>query len=292
MLTKWTKGFIAYCKTAGFKDKSIESLSIRLNEFKKFLKYRRLHKISSITYDHLSCFVADYGSPTIHVKKARIWTLRKFYHYLSLNNAVMENIAMGLPYPKIDRTVPRFLTVAEYNRILVWCAKRTSSYIGTRDLVIVLMLGILGLRTGALVKLNIQDVDVEAGLLWVAEKGNLKRTLVLPAVLCEILKPYLEWMGGPRGALFLSRRGRRISPRTLQEVFSAAARGAGVKKHLHAHLFRHTAGTQLNRVGGMNATQYVLGHAKHYSTVKYVHLNPDKYMLYMRKHPYMKGSDT
>ena len=292
MLTKWTKGFIAYCKTAGLKDKSIESLSIRLNEFKNFLQERRLRKISSITYDHLSCFVADFGSPSVNVKKARIWTLRKFYHYLSLENVVTDNIAMGLPYPKIDRTVPRFLTVAEYNRILAWCAKRSSSYLGARDLVIVLMLGVLGLRTGAMVKLNVQDVDTEAGLLWATEKGNLRRTLVLPATLCRVLKPYLDLLGRPRGALFISKRGRRISPRTLQEIFSAAARGAGVKKHLHAHLFRHTAGTQLNRVGGMSATQYVLGHAKHYSTVKYAHLNPDKYMLYMKRHPYMKGGNT
>jgi integrase/recombinase XerC len=141
MLTERTKGFIAYCKTAGFKDKSIESLSIRLNEFKKFLQCRRLRKIPSITYDHLSCFVADFGSPSVHVKKARIWMLHQFYHYLALENVITENIAMGLPYPKIERTAPRFLTVAEYNRILAWCSKRTSSYIGARDLVIVLMLG-------------------------------------------------------------------------------------------------------------------------------------------------------
>jgi integrase/recombinase XerC len=209
---------------------------------------------------------------------------------LSLEAVVTDNIAMGLPYPKIERTAPRFLTVAEYNRILAWCAKRSSSYIGARDLVMVLFLGVLGLRTGALVKLNVQDVDIGAGLLWVAEKGGLERTLVLPASLCKILKPYLE-LATP-GPLFLSKRGRRISPRTLQEVFSIAARGAGVEKHLHAHLFRHTAGTHLNRVGGLSATQYVLGHAKRYSTVKYTHLNPDKYMLYMRRHPYMKGGGT
>lgn len=290
MLTVWTKGFIAYCKTAGFKDKSIESLSIRLNEFKKFLKTQRLRKISSIRYDHLSCFVADFGNPSSHVKKSRVWMLRKLFHYLFLENVVADNIAMGIRYPKIDNTLPRFLTVAEYNRILAWCAKRASSHIGARDLIIVLMLGVLGLRTGALVKLNTQDVDIEAGLLWVAEKGNLKRNMVLPAVLCEIVKPYLEPM--TRGPLFLSKRGRRVSARTLQEVFSTAAKGAGVEKHLHAHLFRHTAGTQLNRVGGLSATQYLLGHAKHYSTVKYAHLNPDKYMLYMRRHPYMKGGDA
>jgi integrase/recombinase XerC len=288
MLIEKITGFITYCKTAGFRDKSLESLSRSLYEFKKFLQDLRLRKIPSIAYEHLSSFVADYGEPSIHVKKARIWALRQFFHYLVLNGVVTENPAKSLPYPKIERKVPQFLTMAEYNRILGYCAKQATSFLGLRNLVIVLMLGVLGLRTGALVKLNVQDIDV-GGLLWTSEKGNLKRTLVLPGVLCGILKTYLERMGLPRGPLFLSKRGRRISPRTLQEIFSGIVSGAGVEKHLHAHLFRHTAGTHLNRIGGLSIAQYVLGHSKSNSTRTYTHLNPDNFAVYMRKHPFMMG---
>ena len=76
MLEENFKGFISYCKVAGFKEKSIETLSLRLNEFNKFLKSKRFKNIQSVTYSHLSAFVADYKSPSIHIKKARIWTLR------------------------------------------------------------------------------------------------------------------------------------------------------------------------------------------------------------------------
>jgi integrase/recombinase XerC len=289
MLTVMITEFLAYCKTAGFRDKSIESLSIRLNEFKKFLQDAQVRKIPSIHYAHLSSFVADFGTPSIHVKKARIWSLRQFYHYLMFTGVVAKNPAKDLPYPKIERTVPQFLTMAEYSRILAYSAKRASSFLGLRNLLIVLMLGILGLRTGALVKLNVQDVDVSAGLLWTIEKGDLKRTLVLPEVLCGILRTYLERMGCSEGPLFLSKRGCRISARTLQEVFSSVAAGAGIDKHLHAHLFRHTAGTHLNQTGGLSITQYVLGHAKSHSTRTYTHLNPDNFAVYMKRHPFMKG---
>lgn len=289
MLTEKIKRFLAYCKTAGFRDKSLESLSIRLNELKKFIQNARVRKITSIRYEHLSEFVADFGSPSIHVKKARIWTLRQFFHYLMLNGVVAENPAKDLPYPKIERKTPQFLTISEYNRILSHCAKRASSFIGLRNLIVVIMLGVLGLRTGALVKLNIQDVDTGAGLLWSSEKGDLKRTLVLPEVLCGILESYLDRIGCPRGPLFLSKQGRRISPRTLQEVFKSIVDGAGVEKHLHAHLFRHTAGTHLNRIGGLNIAQYVLGHSKSRSTRAYTHLNPDNFAVYMRRHPFMKS---
>ena len=72
MLEKKINGFIAYCKVAGFKEKSIETLLIRIHEFNKFLKSKRFSNIRSIKYAHLSAFVADYQSPSIHVKKARI----------------------------------------------------------------------------------------------------------------------------------------------------------------------------------------------------------------------------
>ena len=252
MLEKQINGFIEYCKVSGFRNKSIESLSIRLNQFNKFLKTARLRKIKSITYRHLSGFVADYKNPSIHVKKARIWSLRQFYHYLKLNGYVNENIATDLPYPKIEKTVPYFLTVCEYNLILHYCSKNAGTFIGLRNLIIIMMLGLLGLRTNSIISMNVQDMDLAAGLAWVKEKGNIKRNIVLPKVLCTVLKPYLEKIGQQRGPLFLTKHGKRISPGTLQDIFRNAADSIGIDKHLHAHLFRHTAATHLNKVAGSN----------------------------------------
>jgi len=287
MLEEQINGFIEYCKVSGFRDKSIESLSIRLNQFKKFLITARLRKIKSITYRHLSRFVADYKNPSIHVKKARIWSLRQFFHYLKLNGYVNENIATDLPYPKIEKTVPHFLTVREYNRILHHCSKNAGTFIGLRNLIIIMMLGLLGLRTNSIISMNVQDVDLVAGLAWIKEKGNLKRIVVLPKILCSTLKPYLGKIHHRSSPLFLSKHGKRISPRTLQDIFRNAADSIGIDKHLHAHLFRHTAATHLNKVAGTSITQYVLGHSRRKNTMKYVHLNPDHYAVYMRKHPFM-----
>ncbi|MBW2741477.1 MAG: tyrosine-type recombinase/integrase [Deltaproteobacteria bacterium] len=150
-----------------------------------------------------------------------------------------ENIATDLPCPKIEKTVPLFLTVREYNLILHYCSKNAGTFIGLRNLIIIMMLGLLGLRTNSIISMNVQDVDVAAGLAWIKEKGNIKRNIVLPKVLCTVLKPYLEKIGQQRGPLFLSKHGKRISPRTLQDIFRNAADSIGIDKHLHAHLFRH-----------------------------------------------------
>jgi integrase/recombinase XerC len=106
MLNQHIGGFIAYCKVSGFKAKSIESLSMRLNEFNTFVRNEKLEKIKGVPSRHLRRFVADYRKPTIHVKKSWIWSLRQFYHPLKLNGHVDENISTALAYLKIEKTVP------------------------------------------------------------------------------------------------------------------------------------------------------------------------------------------
>ena len=74
----------------------------------------------------------------------------------------------------------------------------------------------------------------------------------------------------------------------MQDIFRSAADQNGIDKIIHARLLRHTAATHLNTVGGTDITQHVLGHRRRANTLKYAHLNPDKYAAYMRKHPFMK----
>lgn len=288
MLKEQISGFIAYCKVSGFKNKPIETLSLRLNQFNCFINQSRIQDIGSIQYCHLRQFVADYGQPSIHVKKARIWALRQFFHYLTLTEQRGKNIATDLAYPKIEKTVPQFLTAAEYESLLVHCALAANSQMGLRNLIVIMLLGTLGLRTNAVIALNIQDVDTVAGLLRVREKGGIDRVMIMPKVLCVLIRSYLAVRHESRGPLFLSKRKKRLSVRSLQAFFAAIKDAVGIDKHLHAHLFRHTAATQLNVVAGIDICQQVLGHARRSNTVKYAHLNPDRYAVYMRSHPFIK----
>lgn len=287
MLEKQVSGFISYCKVSGFSKKSLESLSLRLGEFNKFLISADISSISQISYRHILEFTANYRTPSIYVKKARVWSLRQFFHYLKLEGYVEENIATSLPYPKIERKVPHFLTEAEYNRILRYCATQVDSVIGLRNLCIIMMLGFLGLRTGTIISLNVQNIDIIPGLAWITEKGNRKRIMVLPKIICLTLKEYIKQTGLKSGPLFLSKRGKGISTRTLQDIFRKAADAVCIDKHLHSHLFRHTAATHLNRVAGTSITQHVLGHQLRKNTYKYTHLNPDYYTVFMKQHPFM-----
>lgn len=289
MLGEIIRGFINYCKISKFADKSIESLKTRLTEFNEYIEQTSANNLRSITYLHLREFVGDYRSPSVHVRKLRIWSLHQFYHYIELKDLVEENIAQSIPYPKIDKKVPEFLTIEEYNNLLKYFNEKATDYKGLRDLVIIMILGLLGLRLKSVISINVEDLDIEAGLLWVKEKGSKERPVIIPGILCDVLVKYLRMHGEDEGALFLSKRGKRISPRTIQDILREASLALGIEKHLHAHLFRHTAATHLNRVSGPEITQHVLGHMWRKNTDQYTHLNPDEYAVYMRMHPYMKG---
>jgi len=287
MLHVKIKHFIHYCQVSNFSKRSIETLSARLNEFNQFISSESISALSDISYKYLQEFVADYKAPSVHAKKSRVWALHQFFHFLKLNHWIDDNIALGIPYPKMQKTVPQYLTPDEYNQLLSYFYQRANSAFGLRNLCLIMCFGFLGFRLQTIISLDIEDIDLEAELAAIKEKGGKKRTIVLPKALSAILEPYLVNLGEESGPLFLSKN-KRIHERTLQDIFRSAADHLGIEKHLHAHLFRHTAATHLNKVAGVDITQFVLGHTRRSNTVKYTHLNPDEYANYMRKHPFMK----
>ncbi len=287
MLHSYIEQFLRYCQASNFPPKSIETFRTRLRQFNQYCQTLAVKSVSDISYHHLLTFVADFGSPSGHVKKSRVWALRQLYHFLKLNQIVDDNLATQIPYPKVNKKVPKYLTSTEFNNILQHFACQTDAQIGLRNLIIIMLFGFLGLRLLAVLKLNVEDVDLTAGLIRIQEKGGVKRRLPLPDILCKALSNYLKTQDQPQGPLLLSKRKKRISERTIQDVLRKAMDELGIKKHLHAHLFRHTAATHLNKVAGPDITQHVLGHAARKNTEQYTHLNPDVYASYMKKHPYM-----
>ena len=139
MLHRYCSQFLAYCQLADFSARSIQALTIRLNEFKAFLKSQRIRSVKRVRYRHLIDFTADYNAPSIHVTKSRVWALRQFYHFLTLHRIIPENIATGIPYPKIEKTVPQFLTQEEYKLLIRHVSEQADSSMGLRSLIIIML---------------------------------------------------------------------------------------------------------------------------------------------------------
>ena len=237
MLKTYTTEFLAYCKVVDFSNKSIESLGVSLRELTAFVATKQIDHVKEITYGYLSDFVADFKEPSIHKKKARVWCLHQFFHFLTVTGHIEKNFALGLPYPKIEKTVPHFLTVEEFKRIIEYFSAKVDLDNGLRNLVMILILGLLGVRTGTIIALDVEHIDTEEKLAWVKEKGRQQRQIVLPDVLANLLKIYIASLHFEKGPLFLSIRKKHNSPRVLQDIFRNAADTLGIEKRLHARLF-------------------------------------------------------
>ena len=286
MLYNSISHFLTYFNTTGFAEKSLESMSCRLYEFNDFVNKKQIDSIPQIKYSHLLEFLADYKNPSVHIKKQRVWALHQFFHFLKANEIIDKNISSKIPYPKLGKTVPKYLTIEEFNKVLEHFTEKADTLIGLRNLLIIMLLGFLGLRLQAVLRLNIEDVNLKSSLIWIREKGGIFREMFIPQILCTFLGWYLEMLNLEQGPLFLSKRKKRLAERTLQAIFKTTMDLLGIDKHLHTHLFRHTAGTHLNKVAGPEITQYVLGHARRTNIEVYTHLNPDQYAEYMKRHPY------
>jgi site-specific recombinase XerD len=282
MLESIVGHFLTYCNTCNFGVRSLKVFSSILSRFNEFVSDLGITSVPDIQYHHLVEFVSS-GSLSVHLKKQRVWALHQFYHFLTLKNLMQKNIASSIPYPKIDKKEPLFLTISELRAVLRYFLNQKDSKHSSRNILIVLLLVFLGLRVSGIVHLDVRDIDLKEKLIVIREKGDRTRVLPLPGALCIFLDRYI----GDRdsGALFVSNRNRRMSGRMIQHIIADASRDLGM--NIHSHSFRHTAATHLNRLSGVEVTQHVLGHRRMENTRRYVHLNPDIYAEYMRRHSYM-----
>jgi len=300
MLTENIAKFLEYYQSLSYSDKSLKALKSRLREFAGYVDRLNLKSVTGVGYSHLLEFVTGDEQTSTHVTKSRVWALRRFFGYLMLQGILAHNPGADLCYPKLEKKVPQFLSAGEFERILDFLSKRVGEADGFRNLVLFLFLGVLGLRISSIRQLNITDVEVSAGRLWVNEKGSRQRFMILSPTLVSVLSGYLaalpEGQPGSGGlplrgypkALFLSKRGKRISERALQTLVAEIGQACGFSGRLHPHLFRHTAATQLCQVADIHVTREVLGHWRENNTRRYIHLSSNRYAQYMRCHPYMR----
>jgi len=287
MLAQLINDFIDYTEHVNFKIRSRGAVKSRLKQLAAYCKSQNIQDVSDITFQHLLQFITEFGHNSVHVKKNKIWVLHQFFHFLTLKKIIPQNIALTIPYPKVGKKEPMFLTIEEFNHILKHAAQQADKPAGLRNLIIIMLLGILGLRVSSVTQLDVDDVDLAGNTIRVIEKATIyKRIMPMPDILASCLAVFIERHPNKCGPLFLSKRKIRISNSSIQQMLRNMADELTINKTIHPHLFRHTAATWLNKTAATSITQFVLGHARRANTCLYAHLNPDVYATYMKRHPY------
>ncbi|MEG9622796.1 tyrosine recombinase XerC [Pseudomonas guariconensis] len=218
--------------------------------------------------------------------------VRGLYRYLNREDLCQHNPANGLAAPKGERRLPKVLDTDRALQLLDGGVD--DDFIARRDQAILELFYSSGLRLSELTNLDLDQLDLTAGLVQVQGKGNKARVLPVGRKAREALQQWLKLRGisAPRdNAVFLTRQGTRLGQRAIQmRVKAAGERELG--QHLHPHMLRHSfASHLLESSQDLRAVQEMLGHADIGTTQIYTHLDFQHLAaVYDSAHPRAKRS--
>ena len=218
----------------------------------------------------------------------RLSAARTFFRYLIREKAIKSNPVASVSAPKAKKRLPGNLDADRMARLL---QIEGDGPIVDRDRAMLELLYSSGLRLAELVDLNLGDVDMQDATVRVTGKGNKDR--IVPVGRCA-LQALRQWAitrgdlaGAAEKALFVSNRGARISPRSVQARVKHWAKQQGIDANVYPHLFRHSFATHvLESSHDLRGVQELLGHANIATTQVYTHLDFQHLaQIYDQTHP-------
>ena len=232
---------------------------------------------AGLQHHHLRRFAAISHGRGLSARSVqrRLSGARSFLNYLLREGRLGDNPGQDISAPRAARKLPDTLDVDQMSRLL---AIPGDDAVTRRDRAMLELLYSSGLRLAELVDLDPADLDLDEATVRVTGKG--RKTRILPvgrkarAAVSAWLAARGELARPDESALFVGTRGRRISPRVVQQRVRHWAAQAGLPKRVYPHLFRHSFATHLlESSGDLRGVQELLGHADISTTQIYTHLD-------------------
>ena len=257
--------------------------SIRTSDLFDFLSYlandRTVNPESS---------VPEYGiSPASRARK--LSSIKSFFKYLTIRTKQLtENPAADLEYPKLRKSLPKYLTLEQSTALL----KAVSGQNQERDYAILMLFLSCGIRRSELVGLNLSDVYEDR--IRVVGKGNKERFVYFGSSCRKAIDAYLpirhKMVLSDNRALFGSRNSNRISTDAVHALVKKAFLKAGLDaSQFSAHKLRHTAATMMLSGGvDVKTVQEVLGHENLNTTQIYTHIENTELKIAAEANPISK----
>ena len=220
----------------------------------------------------------------------KLSALRTFFRYLVREGHMPGNPAEGLSTPKLNRYLPKTLSVDE--AVALMECRSGNSLLDLRDRAIVELFYASGLRVSELTGLNVGSLDLRQKLVRVVGKGRKERILPIGRKAHQAIAAYLDARGASDddAPLFLNARGGRLTPRSVQRNLKTRLIKAMIVKDISPHALRHSFATHLLDGGAdLRGIQELLGHASLSTTQKYTQVSVDHLMsVYDKAHPRSK----
>ncbi len=232
-----------------------------------------------------SCFRKGLSAKSI---QRRLSAARTFFRYLIREKVVKKNPVATVSAPKARKRLPGNLDADRMARLLDIPG---DGPLVDRDRAILELLYSSGLRLAELVDLNVGDIDMRDATVRVTGKGNKDRIVPVGRFALKALRQWAVTRGdlanADEKALFVSNRGQRIAPRSVQARVKHWAKRQGIDANVYPHLFRHSFATHvLESSHDLRGVQELLGHANISTTQVYTHLDFQHLaQIYDQTHP-------
>jgi integrase/recombinase XerC len=231
--------------------------------------------------------------------------LRSFYRWMHRDERVDVNPARAVGSPRLPRTLPHYLDRTQADLLLKHAETRSHSgdFNDVRNLAMIELFYSSGLRLSELRGIDLSDLDLVSQQVKVRGKGRKERIVPLGDHAQRALRNYLVKRDlllarlrestaagagrAARGAVFLSNRGSRMSPRAIQHAVVQLLDAVSEGGDLSTHSLRHTFATHLVDGGAdLRAVQELLGHASISTTQIYTHTSVERLKkVYRQAHP-------
>ena len=300
MLHESVRNFLIYLTTVkGFSVNTTEAYRNDLTQLTAFLSTSDKKPLAAagwadVTRDDILDYIAnlkakEYATTTISRKVAAV---KSFFSYLTGQGLLESDPSEGVSTPKAGRALPSTLDVKEVEALLDE-PRKESTPASMRASAMLELLYASGLRVSELVSLGIADVNLEEGYVRCRGKGFKERIIPVYPEAVRAVRLYID-EARPKlrrrrdeSALFLNRRGNRLTRQGFWLILKALAVEAGVTGAITPHTLRHSFATHLLRGGAaLRHVQEMLGHSNISTTQIYTRLASDQLRNeYDRAHP-------
>ncbi len=242
--------------------------------FIEFLEKNSITEFEKITRFIINSYIREmrglnYVPATV---KRKVSSLKGWCNWMVSNELANHDPTLGIESPRLDKRLPKVLSVAEINAIF----EENDSL---ADRAILELLYCAGLRVSELVSLDINNVNLESGFLRCFGKGSKERIVPIAEEATKNIKNYIKERDlilkrnkTATKALFVNPKAQRI---TRQHVYKAiSGLGRILNKHITPHTIRHSFATHMLENGAdLRVVQELLGHSDVSTTQLYTHLS-------------------
>lgn len=277
----WLEGFRDFLTLeAGHSPNTVENYLRDLRRLAEFALARGIDAPAGLTRAVLREFVfalKDLGLSAATIRR-HVSAVRTYFGFLLGEGLVKEDPSDRLESPRLGRSLPDALSVAEVEALLG--APSIDEPLGWRDRALLELGYGAGLRVSELCGLGLTDLVMSEGLVRVLGKGSKERLVPIGRSVIGALSVYLHTLrptldrGASRQRVFLNNRGAPLSRVGAWGIVKRAAQRAGLTKTVTPHTLRHSFATHLLEGGAdLRAVQEMLGHADLSTTQIYTHVD-------------------